>query len=303
MVDQGSNKLQLAPYEISFPLPDHRHSCRAFQPVVYAAGAGKVYLSDDDGKRQRSSDQMTMTDCDGMDMAQPTLCHTHASGEVQVLRLIVNIAIAALSTATIPAFAADVPLTLDYAQSLAVSGSRQLAAQDSAALSSRELAVAAGQMPDPVLKLGIDNLPVTGTDQLSLTDDFMTMRRVGVMQEITGSDKRRSRVALYERSAEKSLDEKSVTIAAIQRDTAIAWLDRYFAEQMVATVTEQVSQAQLEVQSAESAYRSGRGNQSDIFAARSALALLEDRSSEIRRRVRNAKISLVRWIGSAANAS
>jgi hypothetical protein len=49
-------------------------------------------------------------------------------------------------------------------------------------------------MPDPVLKLGLNNLPIDGPDRYSVTRDFMTMRSVGVMQELTRADKRSARV-------------------------------------------------------------------------------------------------------------
>jgi len=198
------------------------------------------------------------------------------------------------------ASAAEVPLTLSQAQTLAVARSRQLAAQDLAVVSAQEMAVAAGQLPDPVLKFGIDNLPVSGSDRLSLTSDFMTMRRVGVMQEITRADKRQSRAAHYDSAAEKSLAEKAIAVAAIQRDTALAWLDRYYAEQMAAAIMEQAAQARLEIAASEGAYRAGRGSQADIFAARSASGLIDDRFSEAQRRVRNTKTMLARWIGTAA---
>src|SRR5438128_1439803 len=80
--------------------------------------------------------------------------------------------------------------SLQDAQRRALERSRQLAAQDFAVTASREMAVAAGQLPDPVLKLGVDNLPISGSDQFSLTRDFMTMRRIGVMQELTRGEKR-----------------------------------------------------------------------------------------------------------------
>src|SRR4051812_46996459 len=65
------------------------------------------------------------------------------------------------------AHAAAGPLTLAEAQRLALERSRQLSAQDHAVIASREMASAAGQLPDPVLKLGVDNLPLSGADRFS----------------------------------------------------------------------------------------------------------------------------------------
>src|SRR3954471_11847884 len=100
------------------------------------------------------------------------------------------------------------PLSLQEAQRRAVERSRQVVAQGAAVTASREMAVAAAQLPDPVLKLGIDNLPVNGPDQFSTTRDFMTMRRIGLMQEMTRSEKRDLRAQRYAREAEKSDAEK-----------------------------------------------------------------------------------------------
>jgi outer membrane protein TolC len=199
-------------------------------------------------------------------------------------------------------FAIEPSLTLAEAQRRAIEYSRQVSAQDHAIAASREMVISAGQLPDPVLKLGVDNLPVEGADRFSIARDFMTMRRIGVMQEFTRSDKRQLRAERFEREADKSAAEKAMTIATIQRDTALAWLDRYYAEAMSAVIAEQTAQARLEIEAADSAYRSGRGSQADIFSARSALVALDDRASEIGRRIRSAKTMLARWIGNAADA-
>ena len=199
----------------------------------------------------------------------------------------------------LPATAADA-ISLTQAQRIAVERSQQLVAQDAAVVSSREMAIAAGQLPDPMLKLGIDNLPIDGPDRWSISRDFMTMRRVGLMQELTGAGKRRLRAERFELEAQNTIAEKDGSIAAIQRDTALAWLDRYYAEAMAAVIDAQIAESRLEIESAESAYRAGRGSQADIFAARSSLAALEDRAAEYRRRVRAAKTVLARWIGDAA---
>jgi outer membrane protein TolC len=193
-------------------------------------------------------------------------------------------------------------LTLAEAQRLALERSHQLAADDMAAASAREMAAAAGQLPDPVLKLGVDNLPADGADRFSLNKDFMTMRRIGVMQEITSADKRQLRADRYQREAEKNLAEKALNTADIQRDTALAWLNRYYTEAMAAVIAEQGAQVRLEMQAAEAAYRAGRGSQADVFAARSALAAFDDRRSDFERRIRSTRIMLMRWAGEAGRA-
>ena len=61
---------------------------------------------------------------------------------------------------------AEAPLTLAEAQRRAIERSLQIPAQDAAIAASREMAVAAGQLPDPVLSIGIDNLPIDGPDRM-----------------------------------------------------------------------------------------------------------------------------------------
>lgn len=202
----------------------------------------------------------------------------------------------------LPARASNHALTLAESQRLAVAHSRQLTAQDAAIAAAREMAVAAGQRPDPVLKAGIDNVPLAGPDRFSLGADFMTMRRIGVMQEFTGAAKRALRAERYEREAGKAQAQKMAATAAIERDTAIAWLDRFYLESMAGAAGELVSQAALEIDAADSAYRAGRGSQAELFAARSLHAMAQDRASELARRVGNARIMLARWTGAAPDA-
>ncbi|MBI2799833.1 MAG: TolC family protein [Gammaproteobacteria bacterium] len=196
--------------------------------------------------------------------------------------------------------AAAVPLTLGAALHYAVERSRQLSGADSAVLAAREMAVAAGQLPDPVLKFGLDSWPVNGPHRFSVGDDDFTMGRVSLSQEWTRAEKRQLRTQRFEREGEKTLAEKTVAIAAIERDTAIAWLDRYYAEAMAAVIAEQRQAVELEIAAADSAYRGGSGGQADVIAARSARAELADSASEIDSRGRAAKANLARWVGDAA---
>jgi outer membrane protein TolC len=203
-------------------------------------------------------------------------------------------------TAVVASSHAQTALSLGDAQRIAVERSRQLVAQDASIQAMKEMGAAAGQLPDPVLKLGIDNVPADGPDRFSLTRDFMTMRRIGVMQEITRGDKRKLKTERFEREADRAAAEKSVAIAVLHKDTALAWLDRYYLERMHAVVAAQAQEASLEIEAAESAYRAGRGRQIDIYSARASRVALDDRLSELDRRLRSARTMLARWVGDAA---
>ena len=62
------------------------------------------------------------------------------------------------AVALVPAALSAASLSFLEAQQAALSQSRQLVAQDAAMTSAREMAVAAGERPDPMLSIGIDNL-------------------------------------------------------------------------------------------------------------------------------------------------
>ncbi|MGH8804388.1 MAG: TolC family protein [Polaromonas sp.] len=216
------------------------------------------------------------------------------------VRLIRSVAAGALLVqVAMPPWAAE-PLSLLEAQQLAAARSQQLVAQNAVTRAAREMAVSAGQLPDPVLKLGVNNLPANGPDKFSVTRDFMTMRSVGVMQEFTRSGKREARTARFEREAETAEAGRQVALANLQRDTAIAWLDRFYQERMRGLLVAQRDEAKLQIDAADAAYRGGRGSQADLFAARSAVAQLEDRVAQAERQIETAKTQLARWVGTEA---
>ncbi|MDE2093301.1 MAG: TolC family protein, partial [Burkholderiales bacterium] len=188
-------------------------------------------------------------------------------------------------------------LSLYQALRLAQDRSHQLVAQDAAARAAREMAAAAGELPDPTLKAGVNNLPIDGPDRYSLTNDFMTMRSIGVMQEFTRADKRRARSARFEREAEVAHAGRAVALADLRRDTTIAWLERCYQERMRAVLRAQRAEAGLQVEAAEAAYRGGRGSQADVFAARSAVAQIDDRIRQADGQIAAARTRLARWVG------
>lgn len=193
------------------------------------------------------------------------------------------------------------PLTLAQAQQIATDRSQQLVAQDAVMRAARDMAVSAGQLPDPVLKLGLDNLPASGPDRFSVSRDFMSMRRIGLSQELTRSDKRQFKTERFERDAERAQAQRQLAFAGLQRDTALAWLEVYYAQAMRSLVQQQIEETRLQGQGADTAFQTGRGSQADVFAARAALFMLEDRLSQIDRQSGSARLMLERWVGTHAS--
>ena len=201
-----------------------------------------------------------------------------------------------------PAAAADSlePLPLADALRIAAGQSPQQAAAAAAARAASEAAIAAGELPDPVLKFGLENFPIEGADRFSIAREPMTMRRIGVMQEMPRAGKLTLRRERFEAEAVKERIGGTSALATLQRDTALAWLDRYFAERQLDAVRELVVEARLAIDGAEIAYRSNRGMRPDIAAARSAVAQLDDRTDQLERQRRTAVIQLARFVGDAA---
>lgn len=214
-----------------------------------------------------------------------------------------RLGLAALFAAVIHPSAAQDVLSLDRALRLAQDRSRQLPAQESASAAARVMASAAGQLPDPVLKASITNLPIDGPDRFSLTRDFMTMRSIGVMQEFTRDEKRKARAARFERAAEVAEAGRAVALADLRRGTALAWLERHFQGRSRDLLLVQRAEAALQIDAAEAAYRSGRGPQADVFAARSSVAQIDDRIRQVELQIATAKTALTRWVGAGGEGA
>ncbi len=199
--------------------------------------------------------------------------------------------------AVITPTAAVEPLSLSAAVSAAVARSRSLDASASAAQGAREMAVAAAQRPDPVLRLSLDNLPVDGPDRFRVTRDFMTMRSIGLMQTLPSADKRRARGERFEREADAAMSERAQRVALLQTEVAQAWLERRMQEQRIELLQAQITEARVLVQTLDAALRGGRGTTVDAFSARDALAQLEQGLIGAQAERENARLTLARLTG------
>jgi outer membrane protein TolC len=189
------------------------------------------------------------------------------------------------------------PLTFAEALALAQRESPGLAAQRHALGAAEAAVVPASQLPDPKLVLGIDNLPVNGPDRWGLTQDFMTMRRIGVMQDFPREEKLKLK---GERAQAEAAKERAVLFAAsvrVKRDLALAWLDAHLAQAKVQTLTELVPEAELLNEVSRALLAGGKVGAADPIAARGAAVALQDRIAEAGRDLKRAQAALARWVG------
>ncbi|NSX17592.1 TolC family protein [Cupriavidus taiwanensis] len=200
-----------------------------------------------------------------------------------------------------PAWAQPAPaLSLQEALALASSRSADAETSRSAVQSAIEMAVAGKQLPDPVLKVGVNNVPANGPDRYPLGTDSMTMRSISLMQEFTRPAKRQARAERFEAEASSAEAQRMVALANVQRGTATAWLDRWYAERAHALLAEQAQSVKLLIDAAQAAYRGNRGSRADILAARIEWQQLQDREDEARAAVASSRAMLRRWVGDAA---
>ena len=208
-----------------------------------------------------------------------------------------------LIAAAIPAArAADPrPLGFNEALSMAEQRSARLAAQSASVSAATEQLGRSTELPDPRLKLGVDNMPVSGPDSYSLTRDFMTMKRIGVMQDIPNGDKRKAR-------GERAIREQSLENANLQaqratlfQDVAVAWLELYYAHSESDALVDLARQYQLESETIAGAIGSGRVTPAAAIAQRLALESARDRVLDQKRAVTRARAALTALVGEAAD--
>lgn len=198
-----------------------------------------------------------------------------------------------------PAMAAE-PLPLNEALRIAESRAPQLAAAQAQELAAREMAVASRQLPDPVLKMGVNNFPISGEAAWSLTREGMTMRSIGLMQEFTRYDKREARASKASREAELAQVQRRAALSELRRETALGWLDLAYQNSMRGYLAQQLDELTLQIQSAEAAFRAGRGEQAEIFGAQASRERLRDQLAQMDRDIVLSRIGLARWLGSDA---
>jgi outer membrane protein TolC len=199
-----------------------------------------------------------------------------------------------------PSIAAEPALSLDEALAIATRDSSLLSAQRSAIFAAQESTVSARELPDPKLRLGIENLPVDGPDRYSVTRDFMTMRKIGVAQDFPRAEKREIKGRRAESQLAREQAMLADTHAALRRDVATAWMERFYAGQMAQIIEQQYAETVLQRDALQAGVAANRTSSTERLALEVTLQTLLDRRAEFDKQSARAQATLSRWLGDAA---
>jgi cobalt-zinc-cadmium efflux system outer membrane protein len=204
----------------------------------------------------------------------------------------------ALAVALLPlTWAAAAPLSLDQAVELAVQRSQMTRSARAGAMSAAEMARAAGQQLDPMLSIGIDNLPVTGSNRFSSSAEDMTMKRIGIVQEWVSGEKRSAREAAVQAVAERESVMEKVAAGEARMQTAMAYVEAYYAGKALALAMLNEMHAREALEAGKGRLATVAGSSGEVLALAGAVGSAEDESGDVRQQQSVAAVGLQRWTG------
>jgi len=198
---------------------------------------------------------------------------------------------------TLPLVAQGAALTLAEAERLATAGEPGRLAHTARSAALAAEADAAGALPAPTLRLGLNNYPFERGD---FSTEGMTNAGVVLRQAFPPGETRdleRARLG-WRSDAERAQAEarRREVLLAVRR----AWFDLYLALRREALLDASAPLFGDLLEVTRSLYAVGRKSQQDVLRAELELGRLEDRRLEARQAQARARAELRRWVGEAA---
>lgn len=196
--------------------------------------------------------------------------------------------------------AAASALSFDDALQLAQQQAPSLQAEAAKLQAASSDATPAGELPDPKLLLGVQNVPIEGNERWSLDRDGMTMSMVGLMQDVPNRAKRQARVDVARAGVDRAAAEREIEALNVRQATAQAWIASHAIERKLATFDDLYEQNRLLAETVRARIAGGRGQLAESVLPRQEAALLAERADELQQQRQQARAALARWIGDAA---
>ncbi|MBS0576428.1 MAG: TolC family protein [Proteobacteria bacterium] len=202
-----------------------------------------------------------------------------------------------------PPLQAAPAISLNEAVRRAVDRAPLIAARQSQVVSAQQDSRRAGALPDPMLSVGLQNLPVTGSPAFDLSADEMTMKTVGLRQDIPARAKRQAERTLATRRVDAAQAATDSQRQDTRRAVAMAWIDLWAAQRQGDALARVREQAALAAGIAHARVRSGADSASEALAADAEVLDLDNRIAGNQTDVRMAQAALQRWLGDADAAT
>lgn len=188
-------------------------------------------------------------------------------------------------------------LSLAKAERLALRNDPKVAAALARARAFSEQGIADGQLSDPLLKLGLFNLPI---DDFDLRKNPTTQLRLGVVQMFPRGDTRelKNLRAKWLSNAENATAENSAR--NLLKTIRELWLETWYQQEAQSVIDENRRLFRQLVDITEGQYAAGRANQQDVLRADLELSRLDDRLLKARKAEAAARGMLTRWVGDPA---
>ena len=193
------------------------------------------------------------------------------------------------------------PLSFQNALERATQAAPDIAQHNAAVEAAQSRAVAAGRLPDPKLVVGLQNVPVTGDDRWSLSQDFMTMRQIGFMQEVPNGALRHAQSQAANAESARAEAEERISVLTVRTGVALAWLDRYYLEQRLSFFDALDRENRLFAAAVQAQLASTSVEPADVIAPKQEAADIADRRDELTGEIAKSKAALARWVGVAAD--
>jgi len=190
-----------------------------------------------------------------------------------------------------------VSLTLAEAEDLAAVNEpgQQAIKAKAAALQAR--AVVAGELPDPTLRVGLNNFPI---ESGGFRTEGMTNAAVGLRQAFPAGKTRSYSARQFDLLATEMNENAAARGRNVMTAVRSAWLDLYYWEQAHNLVSESRPFFDDLATVTRSLYSVGRKSQQDVLRAELELSRLQDRLIDIERQRSRAQAALGKWVGSDA---
>ena len=192
-------------------------------------------------------------------------------------------------------------LTFNDALSASLREAPVLRANTALIESAQYATIPAGELPDPKLVLGLDNVPVEGDDRFSTGADFMTMQRIGLMQEFPNSAKRKARTEQANAQVDVMQAEARVQQQTVLRETALAWIARSTWEQQLALVTQMQRENTLFSDVVRARLAAAQGTALEALLPQEEAAEIAALQDQVVAGREQSMAQLRRWIGNAAD--